>query len=957
VTHLSVTLPSEVNDQSQVQLRIMTTNAAGNDEWVGVDNISVTSAQAPPDVTAPTLVAETPIDGGTTSAGSDLVLRISETVKAGLGDFTLTSDSGDSRVISAADTTQVKFVGNVVTINPTTNLVPDTTYHLSVAPGTITDRSGNAYGGTGGDPIDFRTLKTEPKIFEIQGDGHVSAYDGFAVTTEGVVTAIDTTGSRGFWIQDADGDGNSATSDAVFVFVGSTAPITVQVGDAVRVSGVVDEFVGSNSNNLTTTEITAPTITKIGTGVIAPTVIGADGHTPPTEIIDNDQQTVFDPQQDGLDFYESLEGMLVTIPNAQATDLSDGGSTWVVANGGAGATGMNAAGGVTISAGDMNPERLQVFVDNGVLPGTAPSYVMGDHLGDVTGVVSYFGGQYEVLATSIGSTASQVSLPDETTALTGDATHLTIGAYNLENLDPTDPQAKFEALARDIVANLRAPDIMGVEEIQDADGAGSGTNYSGGPTLQKLIDAIVAAGGPRYEYVEVAPTVNNSTGGESNGNIRGAFLYNPDRVAYVEGSARLIPDNDLSNGDTFNNSRAPLAVDFVFRGETVTAIDVHNTSRLGSEALFGQHQPATDAGDTRRFDQTGAVRDYVEGLLTASPGAHVAVMGDFNGFQFESAQVQLEAGGLLTNLTRSLPTAEQYSYVFEGNAQQIDHLFASSGLAAKAEFDIVHLNAGHSVETRPTDHDPVLGRFLVNTGPVAVGDTAVVFENQSVVIDVLGNDTDANTGEAKTLVSVSLASGGGSVSLVDGKVVYAANADAFDLLGAGQTADDSFTYVMKDLAGATSTATVAVTVTGVADGPAQAGGNGADTLIGTAAEERLDGGNGSDSLSGQAGADTLLGANGSDVLDGGVGSDRLSGGNGPDRFVFAGAFGRDVIADFDRGPDKIQLDDAQFHDFADVMAHASQVGGAVVISYDADNTITLLDTGLSSLRPSDFLFA
>ena len=41
-THVSVTLPAAVDNAALVQLRIMTTNAVGNDEWVGVDNISIT---------------------------------------------------------------------------------------------------------------------------------------------------------------------------------------------------------------------------------------------------------------------------------------------------------------------------------------------------------------------------------------------------------------------------------------------------------------------------------------------------------------------------------------------------------------------------------------------------------------------------------------------------------------------------------------------------------------------------------------------------------------------------------------------------------------------------------------------------------------------------------------------------------------------------------------------------
>ena len=45
-TPLSLTLPAAANNQSQVEIRVMTTNAGGNDEWVGVDDISVTGSPA-----------------------------------------------------------------------------------------------------------------------------------------------------------------------------------------------------------------------------------------------------------------------------------------------------------------------------------------------------------------------------------------------------------------------------------------------------------------------------------------------------------------------------------------------------------------------------------------------------------------------------------------------------------------------------------------------------------------------------------------------------------------------------------------------------------------------------------------------------------------------------------------------------------------------------------------------
>jgi predicted extracellular nuclease len=879
--------------------------------------------------------------GGTATAGEDYL--------AAQGTLTFAAGGPSSQTVT------VRVQGD--TAIEATETLQVTLSNLQSA-GAVTIGDGVATGTIRNDDFTFR------RIFEIQGEGHLSAYDGQGVKTEGVVTAVD---SNGFWIQDATGDGNDATSDGVFVFT-SAAP-GVAVGDLVSVAGIVDEFRAGAATNLTMTEITDAVVAKIGTGTVTATVLGEGGREAPTELIDNDNLGTYDPEQDAIDFYESLEGMLVVVPDAQAVAVSDGGATWVVANGGDGATGMSDRGGVTIADGDMNPERIQVFVDSGVLPGVASGYDMGDQLGHVTGVVSYYGGNYEVVATSIETPAGAGAPADDVSALVGDATHLTMAAYNLHNLNAGDTAAKFQGLAHDIITNLRSPDIIGVEEIQDADGGGSGSNMSGLPSVQKLIDAIAAAGGPTYVYVEIAPAPGTS-GGANNANIRNGFLYNPERVDYVDGSARLVdPDNSA-----FFGSRKPLAADFEFRGEIITAIDVHSTSRLGSDpGLFGERQPPFAEGEDQRIAQSTAIRDWVADLVAADPERHVAVMGDFNGFQFEESLTLLEQGALFTNLSWKLEADDRYSYVFEGNSQQIDHMLVTADLYENAEFDAVHLNTGKG-GTQPTDHDPVLGRFLINTGPTAVADAAAVDEDAQVVIDVLANDTDPNSGETKTLVSVATSAKGATVTIEDGKVVYTADPDAFDLLTTGETATDSFTYVMKDAAGATSTSTVTVTVKGVADGAAQDGGNGADLVTGTAADEALAGGNGADTLAGLGGADALAGGNGADLLSGGAGIDRLQGGNGADtldggagddvltgdnggdRFVFEGAFGDDLVTDFGNG-DRIQLDDVQFADFAAVLGKAAQVGDDVVITLDAANSLTLADVQLASLKASDFLFA
>jgi VCBS repeat-containing protein len=188
----------------------------------------------------------------------------------------------------------------------------------------------------------------------------------------------------------------------------------------------------------------------------------------------------------------------------------------------------------------------------------------------------------------------------------------------------------------------------------------------------------------------------------------------------------------------------------VFHGETVTAIDVHNYSRGGSDPLFGANQPATNNGDDRRIDQTTAVRDYVQGLLAADPDAHVAVMGDFNGYYYEQTLTLLEANGDLYNLARTLSPEERYSYIFEGNAQQIDNLLVSQSLRDGAVFDNVHLNTGQAAIDQPTDHDAILALLSINTAPVATLDGVfTVAEDAVLTVDaahgVLANDSDVNS--------------------------------------------------------------------------------------------------------------------------------------------------------------------------------------------------------------------
>ena len=126
----------------------------------------------------------------------------------------------------------------------------------------------------------------------------------------------------------------------------------------------------------------------------------------------------------------------------------------------------------------------------------------------------------------------------------------------MENLDPGDDPDKFDALADGVVTNLASPDIVALEEIQDNNGATDDGTVAADETLRKLTDAITAAGGPRYEWREIAPG-NDQDGGEPGGNIRNVFLFNPDRVSFVDRAGGDATTPSASCGDT---AKAALSV-------------------------------------------------------------------------------------------------------------------------------------------------------------------------------------------------------------------------------------------------------------------------------------------------------------------------------------------------------------------------------------------------------------
>ncbi|ANT63799.1 hypothetical protein AYJ57_25330 (plasmid) [Salipiger sp. CCB-MM3] len=131
------------------------------------------------------------------------------------------------------------------------------------------------------------------------------------------------------------------------------------------------------------------------------------------------------------------------------------------------------------------------------------------------------------------------------------------------------------------------------------------------------------------------------------------------------------------------------------------------------------------------------------------------------------------------------------------------------------------------------------------------------------------------------------------------------------------------------------------------------GGEGDDLLYGGKGSDVLQGLGDDDELRGRLGADSLYGGRGADLLIGGKGDDELTGRAGADIFRFGGNAGSDVIADFGRGADLIEITSGARHlgqlDFV-------QTGNNVIISF-TDTTIEVENTTTDFMQTVDhFLF-
>ena len=355
-------------------------------------------------------------------------------------------------------------------------------------------------------------------------------------------------------------------------------------------------------------------------------------------------------------------------------------------------------------------------------------------------------------------------LPESAPAVTGSpaaravpvprSDELTVGSLNLQRFfdatpgdgtpgseGPTlSPEAFSVRLAKASLAVrtlLRVPDVLAIVEVEDLS------------TLRALAARIsadaLAAGQPDPAYQAFLVEGNDASG------IDVGFLV-AGRVAVLsvvqEGKSATYPD-PTTGSMLLLNDRPPLVLTARRAATDGTAV-VFTVVANHLRSLSGVDEDSSNGRRTRAKRQAQAefLGSLLSRLQSESPDASLLAVGDFNAFEFSDGLADVigtvrgapaPADQVVVNRSvdlvepdfvdlcasdHFLPQAERYSFVFDGNAQLLDHVLASAdtvprvtGLAfARIGSDFPEaMRADATRPERLTDHDAPVVRLRLDT--------------------------------------------------------------------------------------------------------------------------------------------------------------------------------------------------------------------------------------------------
>jgi len=675
-------------------------------------------------------------------------------------------------------------------------------------------------------------------IYEIQGEGLVTPYEGDTLPTEGVVVGdFQEGGKEGFFIQDIDGDGKSSTSDGIWIY-SESAP-DVNVGDYVRVYGFVNEYY-----NLT--EINADQVLLCGSGL-----------TPPAPI------ELSLPVADELGF-EQLEGMLVTIPqNLVISEYYNFGRygeimltterfmTYTAINE-PDVTGYAASeeeyflNSITLDDGRntqnpdpaIHPNGLEFTMDN--------LFRGGDLVSNVTGVVDYAYSLYRIQPTQYGDYTAVNDRPETYNLIEGD---VKVASFNVLNYFLTltsegsicgpsgdmdcrgaDTSLELERQRAKILAAMSEidADIFGLMEIEN--------DRLGAPVPDYAVADLVAglndiAGSGTYAYI--------ATGAIGTDAIKQAIIYKPNKVTPVGTYETLTSAYDPDFVDTKNRpTLAQVFEDNLTNEDFVVAVN-HLKSK-GSECA-GDPDLGDGAGNCNitRTDAAEVMVDWLADQMIFLNVDDFLIIGDLNAYDKEDPIDAIKMGSDDTpgtaddyvDMIYQLEGEDAYGYVFDGHTGYLDYALTNNKMSnAVVDVTIWHINADEPSlidydmtykeaaqdqlyaqdAYRSSDHDPVIITLIFPTIPIAYDDTYWTKVNTTFTVlnedGVLANDYDPNGDALSAKIDTNVDPTKGTLTLdTNGSFIFTPETD-FE-------GEVTFTYRASDGSNTSEIATVTINVT------------------------------------------------------------------------------------------------------------------------------------------------
>jgi predicted extracellular nuclease len=768
----------------EIWLRWSDINDTGNDHGLAIDNLQVSTSTLP-GVSIVQSGGNTNVTEGGATDSYTVVLSTQPTANV-----TITI-SPDSQITTSATTltftTANWNVAQTVTVTAVDDAAIEGTHNGIISHTAISnDGSYNSISITSVTATitdnDFASVIT--KISQIQGSGATAALTG-TQTIEGIVTRAfqGTTKLNGFYVQeeDADADGNSATSEAIFVYDPSGL-FTGNIGDKVRVTGTVAEFTSGTSSSLT--QLTSLTnVTNLGASTL-PTVTNIQ--LPVTSVTD----------------LERYEGMLVNISagsgNLTVTEnyqLGRYGQVVIAAGGSSNQPGTDArldqytqfnapsVSGYATYQADIAKRKIYlddgsgtqnldptIFGRGGNPLSAANTLRSGDTVANITGILDErFEGYRIQTSTGVNFTPSNAR-PNTPPAVGGT---LKVSSFNVLNYFngngtgggfPTPRGAnnvtEFNRQRDKIIQAIinSGADVMGLMEIEN-DGYGSTS------AIQDLINGLNAiAGAGTYAFINPDASLGSDA-------IAVGLIYKSSKVTPV-GAAATMPDN-YGTGAFDVVGRKPLAQTFqqISTGELFTAVVNHFKSKGSSSGGVGD----ADAGDGQGLSngtRTRQAQDLAQWLATKPTGTNDAdylLLGDFNAYAQEDPITTLASAGygnLLSNTS--------YSYVFDGQVGALDHALGNNSLATQVtgaekwhinadeptvlDYNTEFKSAGQIIslynadQFRASDHDPVLVGLNLNSAPSNVTLSATSTNENVTANSLVGtfSTTDPTIGDTFT---------------------------------------------------------------------------------------------------------------------------------------------------------------------------------------------------------------